>query len=230
MCVITWYLRAAAVVAEKLHWSHLWDFSQRSNIIILNIERLVLFGTFVHLFPTVCQRVRLDWMFCRIVHICGSSLRCEWAGASSDLKLYWMMHLYPSKWVFRRPARLNELLHSAHLCDFPPLWMSMWVFRFSAWMNDLLHSEHMCNFSPMWVNIWLASWLEYLNDLTHMLQGCEFAMSKIWSVLLLLLVDNDWRKFVPTLFMICPSTKKSLPCTIFIMTVLLLDFSSLCGL
>ena len=26
-----------------------------------------------------------------IVHICGSSLRCEWAGASSDLRLYWMI-------------------------------------------------------------------------------------------------------------------------------------------
>ena len=135
-----------------------------------------------------------------------------------------------SKWVFRCPASLNDLLHSAHLCDFSPLWMSMWVFRFTAWLNDLLHSEHMCNFSPMWVNIWLASWLEYLNDLTHMLQGCEFALSKNWSVLLLLLVDNDWGKFVPTLYMICPSTKKSLPCTIFIMTLLLLDFSSLCGL
>ena len=105
--------------------------------------------------------------------------------------------------------------------------VSLQIYSLTEWF---VHSEHMCNFSPIWVNIWLASWLEYLNDLTHMLQGFEFAMSKIWSVLLLLLVDNDWGKFVPTLYMICPSTKKSLPCTIFIITLLLLDFSSLCGL
>ena len=72
--------------------------------------------------------------------------------------------------------------------------VSLQIYSLTEWF--VAFWAYLCNFSPMWVNIWLASWLEYLNDLTHILQGCEFAMSKIWSVLLPLLVDNDCGKFV----------------------------------
>ena len=168
-------------------------------------ECFVSLHTFVVLLSAVNERVPLQ-----IYNF------TEWFGAiwkKMSSKSEWFVAFSTFVWLL--PA-VNEHVMSLQIYSLTEWFIAFWAY--------------MCNFSPMWVNIRLASWLDYLNDLTHMLQGCELAVSKIWSVLLLLLVDNNWGKFVPTLFMICPSTKKSLPCTIFIMTVLLLDFSSLCSL
>ena len=80
---------------------------------------------------------------------------------------------------------------------FEKIWHKMAIFP------TLQKLTHMCNFSLMWPvgwNIWMT-WHTCCKDV-----GLPIAMSKIWSVLLLLLVDNEWGKFVLTLYMICPST------------------------
>ena len=135
----------------------------------------------VHLFPTVCQQMRLQmygltecfvalYTFLVLLSAVNEQVPLQIYNFTEGFAAIWTkMHLYPtvcqSKWVFRCPASLNDLLHSAHLCDFSLLWMSMWVFRFTAWLNDLLHSEHICVTSlqcestygwPVGWNIWMT--------------------------------------------------------------------------
>ena len=98
-----------------------------------------------------------------------------------------------SKWVFRCPASLNVLLHSAHLCDFSSLWMSLLSLQIYS-LTDLLHSvanQHMAGQLAgifEWLDTHAARmWVCHVQDLICSPPSVCF----IWSVRPLLL---SWLK------------------------------------
>ena len=49
------------------------------------------------------------------------------------------MSLRVTKCFFKCPARPNDLLHCAHLCNFSPVWIIMWILRWQTHSNPFLH-------------------------------------------------------------------------------------------
>ena len=68
------------------------------------------------------------------------------------------------RWVLRCPARPNVLWHCLHLCNISPVWVSRCLFRVVARLNDLLHSVHLCSFSPLCVSMWVLRFPARPND------------------------------------------------------------------
>ena len=104
--------------------------------------------------------------------------------------LHNLVFLWVDRWVLRCSVWLNDLSHSAHLCNLAPIWISMWVVRCPAWLNDLSHCPHLWSFSPVWIRKCLCSMLAYENDLTHMVQGCLVAILKTLLLHLLKITEE----------------------------------------
>ena len=144
-----------------LHCVHLWLFSP------LWMSRWVFRSpawlNYLLQSAHLCDFASL-WMSLKM-HLYPIAVHCVSASESSDVQQVWMF------------CCIQHICVTSPRCEW-----AYWVFRFTAWLICCILLQ---------INIWLASWLEYLNDLTHMLQGCGFAMSKIWSVLLLLFALYD---------------------------------------
>ena len=102
-------------------------------------ERFVAFSAHVNLFSRVCQQ--MSPQMCTLAKWFFALCTFVWllARVSPQVSPQW-------------PARLNDLLHSAHLWGFSPLWVSRWVFRCAVRLNDVLYLVHLWAFSPEWVS------------------------------------------------------------------------------
>ena len=109
-------------------------------------------------------------------HFCGFSpewvTKCLFKSPASPhcSQLYNLSPECHSEWpnaFFKCPARPNDLLHCAHLCNFSPVWIIMWILKWLTHSNPFLHCANLCAFSPEWVSLWLFRLPAWSNVFLH---------------------------------------------------------------
>ena len=152
--VTLWTFVRLCSIVDHFVTPHIWQL----------IWRISTLTALMRLYPCVSHNVGFQstslsgWVFALCTFVRLLPRMSDQVSFQISSKTKWFATLSP-EWVtkcsLKCPARPNDLLHCAHLCNFSPVWIIMWILRWLAETNDLLHCAHLYDFSPVWIFMWV---------------------------------------------------------------------------